>query len=144
MNTVTQIHFAKCRCQHCAGHIEFESERAAEITQCPHCGLDTMLYISLARPLPVEPKYKMEIPWRKIMLWAGAVIGSALVGMLIFAMFSAQGAQGGELIGMLLGGCLAGLAVFVAIMWIIFPILVHFGMKRIEKLLAQIERNSRP
>jgi hypothetical protein len=40
---------AKCPCQHCNGHIEFEPDQAGQTVVCPHCGLDTTLFI------PVEP-----------------------------------------------------------------------------------------
>ena len=48
----------KCSCQICSGHLEFEASDSGRTIACPHCGMDTTLYIqnvpkpnSLARPL---------------------------------------------------------------------------------------------
>jgi len=41
----------KCPCQHCSEYIEFESDDLAEennIVPCPHCGLETKLFIPQA------------------------------------------------------------------------------------------------
>ena len=43
--------FAKCICQNCPGHIEFDVLHAGATITCPHCGFDTRLYIPTA-PLP--------------------------------------------------------------------------------------------
>ena len=32
-------------CQHCNGHIEFDACHAGESAACPHCGLETKLYV---------------------------------------------------------------------------------------------------
>ena len=43
--------FVKCSCQHCSELIEFESDDLAEensIVPCPHCGLETKLFIPRA------------------------------------------------------------------------------------------------
>jgi len=37
--------FEKCSCGHCSGHIEFDSEHAGQMVACPHCGLETKLYV---------------------------------------------------------------------------------------------------
>ena len=50
---------SKCICRHCKGHIEFPTEMAGDIIKCPHCQLETMLFIpSVVNPtnLPVEKK----------------------------------------------------------------------------------------
>jgi ribosomal protein L40E len=43
-----------CLCNHCSGHIEFEEAQFdAQTISCPHCGMDTVLYIpSVARRMP--------------------------------------------------------------------------------------------
>src|SRR5208283_5867165 len=44
-----QPHYVTCRCQSCDGHIEFDASQLAEensVIPCPHCGLETKLYIS--------------------------------------------------------------------------------------------------
>jgi membrane protein implicated in regulation of membrane protease activity len=36
---------AKCSCQFCNGHISFPAEMAGQMYACPHCGLETKLFI---------------------------------------------------------------------------------------------------
>jgi len=43
--------FAKCFCQHCNGHIEFDEDYAGLEAACPHCESATELFIS-REPLP--------------------------------------------------------------------------------------------
>jgi hypothetical protein len=43
-----QPNYVVCNCQHCDGHIEFnanELEEENSIIPCPHCGLETKLFI---------------------------------------------------------------------------------------------------
>jgi predicted nucleic acid-binding Zn-ribbon protein len=37
--------FLKCVCNNCPGHIEFEESNAGQTVTCPHCGLETVLYV---------------------------------------------------------------------------------------------------
>ena len=51
--------FVVCDCQHCDGHIEFDANEFAEensIVPCPHCGLETKIYIPVlqAEQVPTE------------------------------------------------------------------------------------------
>jgi hypothetical protein len=48
----------KCSCQHCNGHIEFDSADFVPgcIAQCPHCGLDTTLFIPAPPVVGQSPK----------------------------------------------------------------------------------------
>ena len=48
---VSDPQFAKCICQTCSGHIEFDRAQVREMADCPHCGLETKLYVP-ALPLP--------------------------------------------------------------------------------------------
>jgi hypothetical protein len=46
--------YVTCRCQFCDGHIEFDAKDLAEensLIPCPHCGLETKLFISAS---PIE------------------------------------------------------------------------------------------
>src|ERR1035437_91426 len=57
--------YVTCRCQFCDGHIEFDANELAEensIIPCPHCGLETKLFIpasqienAAAEKPPVQP-----------------------------------------------------------------------------------------
>jgi hypothetical protein len=51
MNAAT----AKCPCNHCSGHIEFDSEHTGETVQCPHCGIDTLLFLPQLARVPFKP-----------------------------------------------------------------------------------------
>jgi hypothetical protein len=49
----SELRFVICFCQYCNGHIEFDVAHVGEVVACPHCGLETTLYIPqapLARP----------------------------------------------------------------------------------------------
>lgn len=57
--------FVKCNCQHCGGHIEFEREMLTpwnSAVSCPHCGLNTFLYIPVATPPPLPTVTQSPIP----------------------------------------------------------------------------------
>lgn len=37
--------FVKCVCNNCPGHIEFDESSAGQTVTCPHCGVETVLFI---------------------------------------------------------------------------------------------------
>lgn len=41
---------AKCSCQHCSEHIAFEPHFAGQMTTCPHCQMETRLFIPTRAP----------------------------------------------------------------------------------------------
>ena len=41
---------AKCVCNNCPGRIEFDESSAGQIVTCPHCGLETELYVPQGKP----------------------------------------------------------------------------------------------
>lgn len=43
---------AKCKCNNCSEWVEFDSSRAGSTIQCPHCGMDTILFIPRITALP--------------------------------------------------------------------------------------------
>ena len=45
----------KCNCQHCNGHIAFPSEMAGQSINCPHCQLETLLFMPPAAVAPTQP-----------------------------------------------------------------------------------------
>ncbi len=51
---------AKCNCQHCSEHISFPTEMAGQMTVCPHCGLETKLYVP-AFPQDVRAEIKRGV-----------------------------------------------------------------------------------
>lgn len=46
---------AKCSCQYCNGRIAFESSEAGRAVACPHCGLETKLFVP-ATPANKQPQ----------------------------------------------------------------------------------------
>jgi DNA-directed RNA polymerase subunit RPC12/RpoP len=46
--------FEKCSCNHCFGHIEFDASQAGQVVACPHCGLETILFVPPKPPVPEE------------------------------------------------------------------------------------------
>jgi DNA-directed RNA polymerase subunit RPC12/RpoP len=49
---------SECPCQNCNGHIEFEADQAGQTVACPHCGVETLLFVPPKRTEP-EPKPAM-------------------------------------------------------------------------------------
>jgi len=46
-----------CRCKHCNDGIEFDDRQAGETVACPHCGLETILFVPPSQnPPPVLPQ----------------------------------------------------------------------------------------
>ena len=60
-NSPTEPRFVTCRCQHCDGNIEYDSSHCGESVPCPHCGLETNLYI-YETPLKALPKESNASP----------------------------------------------------------------------------------
>ena len=60
---------AKCSCQHCNGHIEFDAQHAGQTADCPHCGLGTVLFIPPPPQVHAQPtKSKSRVGLVKILL----------------------------------------------------------------------------
>lgn len=53
---------AKCNCQFCNGHIAFPAEMAGQVIACPHCEMETKLFVPNAPVVPptVAPKPPMQ------------------------------------------------------------------------------------
>jgi hypothetical protein len=58
---------SKCQCQHCNGEIEFDAadfefssendvRRFGQTIPCPHCGMETAIYLTKEIPAPIAPK----------------------------------------------------------------------------------------
>ena len=45
---------AKCSCQYCNTHIAFPTEMAGQMFACPHCGLETKLFIPNVTKVPAN------------------------------------------------------------------------------------------
>ncbi len=51
---------SKCRCVNCSEYIEFESSQAGAIIPCPHCNLETQLFIPATRSSLGKTSHKKE------------------------------------------------------------------------------------
>lgn len=164
--------FAKCRCQYCNGNIEFERDRlqqsgdaGGQTIQCPHCGMETLIYVppehtadyvkALENPFKSFPSPGGEdqgegergtrAQLRQVRrAWIIVGILMVVVGTLVFFMarspLVAQYAGGAA--GLVLTLAIGVLILLWAILWIIFPVFVYFGMTRMERILRQIEINT--
>src|SRR2546425_12424971 len=47
-----------CPCSNCSGHLEFDASYAGTTIQCPHCGLDTILFV----PPILETEKSSDVP----------------------------------------------------------------------------------
>lgn len=50
---MSETTYLRCLCNHCSGPIEFPEEGIGQTVDCPHCGLDTILY---------EPPFAVAAP----------------------------------------------------------------------------------
>lgn len=138
MNTT----LVKCRCRNCNGHLEFEASRDGEVLACPHCNLETQLYIPGHASMPIAHGKLQPVPKRQIWLaLVIGIIGVVVVAGLLYLFATSELARG--LLGGTLGVVVAGIALVLAVLWIIFPVFVYFGIGRLQRLLEQIERNTR-
>src|ERR1035438_1411990 len=58
MNTAPEPILIKCPCRNCDGPLEFEASAAGQTVSCPHCEVDTLLYIPGNKkllPTPIAP-----------------------------------------------------------------------------------------
>ena len=70
---------AKCTCQHCNGHIAFPAEMAGQMITCPHCQLETRLFVPCVSA-PTKPRNKNTAVFVIIgFIVAAIVIGFAAV-----------------------------------------------------------------
>jgi len=71
----------KCNCQHCNGHIEFESAGfvAGTLASCPHCQMETVLFIppEPAKPVRSETLAATLANVAKAAVASGATLGQA-------------------------------------------------------------------
>jgi DNA-directed RNA polymerase subunit RPC12/RpoP len=81
MNATT---LAKCPCNNCSGNIEFESDYAGQTVPCPHCGLDTVLFLAripLLQPVipPSSPKPEKHSVFYYVFSGVLSLIGTVLI-----------------------------------------------------------------
>jgi len=47
---MTQSDSVTCSCNVCDGHLQFERQQTGERVNCPHCGMETLLYVPQGAP----------------------------------------------------------------------------------------------
>lgn len=132
--------FATCRCQYCNNGIEFDALRAGEIITCPHCQMETKLYVPImgipvreTSPL-IQPKLsKKRSGEEKFIMWW-------VLGSIAFALFTtlASKAQGDNAS---LGYCLfMGMAMYFGMSCVAFVYFLptYIAKRRQKKNFAAI------
>lgn len=74
--------FAKCSCQNCGIHLEFPTEAAGTVINCPHCGAATELVGLLAEPEPATPDPRAPLTPQEILAGFTGPITKAPISVL--------------------------------------------------------------
>jgi uncharacterized membrane protein len=136
---------AKCQCHLCQNAIEFEVENAGASIPCPHCGELTVLALPAKKPaLRSSQSGGGKVPWKLLVGMAAVVALLAFIyGMTrsekLQAVAEAFGIAGGGIIMM----ALVVVAFLIVLLWILFPVFVYFAIGRMEKIMREIEHNTR-
>jgi hypothetical protein len=75
----TETAYAKCACRHCDNYLEFDTSHAGESIACPHCGMDTILFVP---PPPNSTQPARKNLW---LLLIGVMGSLALLVVVIFS-----------------------------------------------------------
>ena len=141
-----------CPCQACNAHIEFERINEGQTVACPHCGMETLLFV----PGGIEQEREQSQTvrrtnkkwlWIYFLILAGSVIlVFALVIVCRWAVSRAIDVSGvaGQMTGLLIAAAISSAIFFLVALWILFPVFVYFALQKIKASLAQIEKNTRP
>lgn len=136
--------FSKCNCTACSGHIEFEVAHAGQTIPCPHCGIDTLLFVP-GTASPDRTSKKRQIPKFWMGLLFVLIIFASIVGLLlafrpyIGAFFAGIGIAIPGVIGILI---LAFVLIW-ALLWVMFPVFVYTELHKANRTLEKIEANTR-
>jgi hypothetical protein len=61
-----------CRCRHCDGGIEFDARQVGETVACPHCELETLLFVPSADQKPPVIVSPSQLPSVTQPVWFGS------------------------------------------------------------------------
>src|ERR1035438_8447097 len=82
----TQPDLVTCSCNNCDGHLQFERRHAGARISCPHCGMETQLYIPQPskgarpkKPTQYEP-LKEPVPADEVEVISPREVAAAVVG----------------------------------------------------------------
>lgn len=71
-NDQSESNLVVCRCQHCDGGIEFDARQAGETVACPHCELETLLFVPSADQKPPVIEFPPQTPPVPQPIWFGS------------------------------------------------------------------------
>jgi NAD-dependent SIR2 family protein deacetylase len=126
--------YSKCKCQHCSGSIEFENQHVGRTTECPHCQMETVLYVVQIKPVKASRSKRTVLIILSIPLLF-------LVSML--ALRSVDLSKAALAAGSFTTLMVLILGIMLTIFWLIFPWMVYFKMSRLEKILESIEKKQK-
>ena len=138
----------KCICTNCAGHLEFEEENAGESIACPHCGFDTTLTLPGTEEHAAELLATLrKLALRRRVIWsAAAVLVLAAFGYVLYH-WGVPWIQ--DLVPEIESTVMAVVVLILlclmlpfAILWLIFPVLLFFQLRRLIQLLVEIAESS--
>ena len=73
----------KCSCQICSGHLEFEVSDSGRTITCPHCGVDTTLYVqNVPKPI-VRVVLKQKVPVNARKKTVLAIVSFGLLALIL-------------------------------------------------------------
>ena len=136
----------KCRCRHCNGHLEFEIEHKGETISCPHCGLETVLFVPGTVSKPARQHRRLLLRLTVICALVFLGVSPFIWYVVQFGLpFTSKEAVGliGQIILLALGSACVGIAIFLAYHWILFPYLVLRELEKANATLKEIERNTK-
>lgn len=144
---------SKCDCFHCGCHIEFDANefiyssqdshrRYGQSVACPHCGKSTHLYLprnsatTAAAALSIGKRQESRAG--KTLLIVGGGLFLLVVCLLAFMFREQAGAATGGLLGGIFGTVLLVLGIILVAFWVIFPWMVYYQSRQIQRVLEQI------
>jgi hypothetical protein len=143
---------AKCQCQNCGEHIEFDASQCelsgstshrwlGQTVECPHCGKTTQLYLNRADF--IAPKYAREktLIFHTRKFW-GILVAVVLLGASIFIALK-FGDRVLTIAGIVIPSALGIALLIFALYWFVCLILLPIFVYRIHENIKQIEANTR-
>jgi len=140
---------SKCNCNNCSGHLAFDDDYAGTVINCPHCGVDTTLYIPANGPEQIAKISRQRLRRRlrisALVLLALSVL--LVVGFVIYrygqAIFETLATAVGSTLAAIIGLVIMIIVAVWALLWITFPVFVYFHLNTLIKILKAIEANTR-
>ncbi|SRR6266446_3671727 len=141
---------AKCICTNCAGHLEFEEENAGEKIECPHCGFNTTLFLPGTEPDSEEASETLKSgTLRRRLIWIGgpvlalAAFGYAIHRWVLPPLRDWLPYSESIVLPVILL-IFAGLCLLLLLVWLVVPVLVFLQLRKMTRVLWQIETCLRP